>query len=127
MKRTRGTLLIAALLGAGTAACGPITPVNPTWKDDIRPLIVSRCLRCHDGSTNGDVQVTGSTAGQAFNFSAPEDLPSPLPPGLMLLQSMGVKAVKGELKPLRRMPPPPNEALEDWQIEILELWATSPR
>jgi hypothetical protein len=117
--------LLAAAVSLASVGCGPIAPVSPSWKNDVRPLIVSRCLRCHDGSGKGDPSVTGSTAGHGFNFNVPPELPSPLPPGLMSLQNFGPKAVRGEGFP-RRMPPPPLEALQDWQIDIIDGWAITP-
>jgi hypothetical protein len=119
------TGLLVATLSLAVAGCGPVAPVSPSWKTDVRPLIVARCLRCHDGSGKGDPSVTDSTTGHAFNFNAPPDLPSPLPAGLLSLQMYGPKAVRGEgFK--RRMPPPPLEALEDWQIDIFDGWAINP-
>lgn len=131
---SRTSLLLAAALALGlsSAACGPLTPVSPTWRDDVRPILIARCMRCHDGTGNGDPSVTNSTTGSmAYNFNQPADLPSPLPGSIQLLATFlsptgPANVVRGKGVP-RRMPPPPLEALEDWQVETLEIWASSPR
>jgi hypothetical protein len=121
LSRAMTTVLFVVLSSAG---CGPIAPVSPSWKNDVRPLIVSRCLRCHDGSGKGDPSVERSMGGHGFNFNVPPDLPSPLPAGLMYLKDLGSKVVRGD--GYRRMPPPPLEALQDWQIDIIDGWAITP-
>jgi len=123
-KTLLSTGLLAATLSLAATGCGPVAPVSPSWKNDVRPLIVSRCLRCHDGSQNGDPAVKMGNAGQAYNFNVPEELPSTLPAGLSLLRTLGPKVVRGD--GYRRMPPPPLEALDDWQIDIIDGWAFNP-
>ena len=119
-------LVAAAAFGFSSVACGPLTPVSPTWKDDVRPLLVSRCIRCHDGQMRKDQSIAEPKfAPAAYNFDYP-DLPSPLPTGLALLVGpVGLGSLDGTN--VRRMPPPPNEALEEWQKEIIKTWATDPR
>jgi len=43
MKITAGILLL--LLAA--AACSPSVPSEPTWVDDVRPILAANCIRCH--------------------------------------------------------------------------------
>jgi hypothetical protein len=42
MKATPAILL---LLAAG--ACAPAVPSEPTWVDDVRPILAANCIRCH--------------------------------------------------------------------------------
>ncbi len=42
MKVTPAILL---LLAAG--ACAPEVPAEPTWVDDVRPILAANCIRCH--------------------------------------------------------------------------------
>lgn len=114
-----------AALALPSVACGPITPVTPTWKNDIRPLLVSRCIRCHDDPGRADpVSKTIAPPAALYNFNY-VDIPSPRPMGIQLLIDKGVKSVDGT-RVGTRMPPPPAEALEDWQIETLQGWTINP-
>lgn len=42
MKITAGILLLLA-----AAACAPSVPSEPTWIDDVRPILAANCIRCH--------------------------------------------------------------------------------
>lgn len=47
-------LVIAALL-AGCAADGPAAP---TWLDDVQPILMANCVRCHGANPNNGAPVT---------------------------------------------------------------------
>ena len=51
MKRSSLTLavvLLAAVVATGAiAGCGRTAPDSPTWVDDVRPILVANCVRCH--------------------------------------------------------------------------------
>ena len=119
-------VVASALSALGLPACGPAAPANPTWENDIRPFVVARCIRCHDDPPRMDPAIADPKlvpAAYNFNYATAEQ---PLQAGLMVLQLLGAKSLRGEDVP-RRMPPPPAEAVEDWQIEMLENWARNPR
>jgi hypothetical protein len=99
-----------------------VAPTNPTWEHDIHPLLVARCIRCHQGKGNVDPVSKGPPL---YDFSYATFDPSSQPMGIMVLRMFGVQAVRGGFA--RRMPPPPAEALEDWQIEMLETWIKNPK
>jgi hypothetical protein len=40
-------ILIAALAAALAGACAPEVPDEPTWTEDVRPIVVANCTRCH--------------------------------------------------------------------------------
>ncbi|MEP6653528.1 MAG: hypothetical protein ABJA82_09235 [Myxococcales bacterium] len=122
----RGILLLASASALG--ACSPAAPTNPTWEQDIHPLIVARCIRCHYEGGNLDPLTTGlshATPKIAYNFNYPT-LANPPQDGLKVLKALVSPAVRGPRGPKQRMPPPPAEALEDWQIDMLANWAAQP-
>jgi hypothetical protein len=126
MKKHLLASLFLAASALAPAACGPVVPANPTWAEDIRPLMVARCIRCHDGTGHVDPATTMSTqvlsaALVAYNFNY-ATLPDPLG-GLATLRTLGPKSVRGPIAGGPRMPPPPAEKLEDWEIQLLDNWA----
>ncbi|MES1157688.1 MAG: hypothetical protein ABUL67_01185 [Haliangium ochraceum] len=133
------TKLIGAVLwaagaaAAGLSGCGPVVPVSPTWKDDIRPMMIARCIRCHDNPGRVDpvsMKQKGTIAiipppvlGYNFNYVNFTDIPAD---NLAILVRAPAAVTKPNT-PLNFMPPPPAEKLEDWEIETLSNWAYSPR
>lgn len=48
MVRRRAAHVVAALAALVTGgACAPEVPANPTWTEDVRPILVANCVRCH--------------------------------------------------------------------------------
>lgn len=39
--------LIAMLAAALAVGCAPEVPDAPTWTEDVRPIVVANCIRCH--------------------------------------------------------------------------------
>lgn len=39
--------LAAALAAAALTACAPEVPETPTWTEDVRPIVLANCVRCH--------------------------------------------------------------------------------
>lgn len=50
MKVTPAILLLLA-----AAACAPAVPAEPTWVDDVRPILAANCIRCHSPPYIGGV------------------------------------------------------------------------
>jgi hypothetical protein len=116
-----GTLLAVATLGS--YGCGPVVPVTPTWEHDVRPLMLARCIRCHDDPAPEAVM---GILPFSFNYATFADIPT-TPVRLVDLWKMQLgNAIRGKLF-RRRMPPPPTAALEDWQIETLDSWIANPQ
>ena len=44
-------LLAGIVLSTG---CGLETPANPTWTEDVRPILMSNCARCHTDPPIGE-------------------------------------------------------------------------
>lgn len=112
-------------------ACAADGPANPTWADDIHPLMVSRCIRCHDDP--GQVDPASAATGIAilkvpgtpsFNYANFGDIPQT--PNLMYL-TIAAKYARGEVTGIPRMPPPPAAELADWQIDMLDRWGKNPK
>lgn len=119
--------LVPVLL-AGLPACKPSVPSQPTWHDDIFPLMQARCIRCHDDPPRSDPTTpTPSLPPAAYSFNFPF-LSDPPQPGAATLRSLGPEAIRGQppaagAAPFRRMPPPPAEPLSDWEIELIDNWS----
>lgn len=41
-----GATIVATFL-AGAVGCSPAVPDNPTWTEDVRPILMANCVRCH--------------------------------------------------------------------------------
>jgi hypothetical protein len=141
-KRQRAPLIALALaLGALAGGCDlQLAPSVPTFAADIRPIMLSRCVRCHGagGKLNSDPQQKGSIPGAPISgyFDALEDRGdcNPAdggPPGDSCMRGLGYYTVAPGLTTLKlyihgsgnqRMPPPPSPALTDLQLETMDRW-----
>ena len=123
----RRALQIAGLgLSAMVSACAA-APEHPTWDDDVRPLMVARCIRCHGPGgvdpASAKLNSKVASAGIQLDYQYLSDVP---PTVMDKLKKMG-DAARGTLSPWPRMPPAPAAALEEWQIQMLDNWAKDPR
>jgi hypothetical protein len=129
--------LAMALLGGGLVAAGcsvEDTPHAPTFATDIKPIMLSRCVRCHGagGRLNLDEHTTANV-GRPFDgfFDRMEDdCPDGQASGCHGLGHYTTGALKTRLLNLIHggkgdigpMPPLPAPALTSHQIGIVELW-----
>jgi len=126
----RRALQIAGLgLSAMVSACAA-APEHPTWDDDVRPLMVARCIRCH--SDPGQVDPLSAKTGltmldkpaiPSFDYVYFNDLEASS--AKSFLEALPAY-IRGKA-PFTRMPPPPAAALEDWELKTFENWAKNPR
>lgn len=99
--------LLAAL---GTVACAPSVPANPTWEEDVKPILAANCVRCHrEEQQNG--------APMTFRLDVCEDAGGKM--GAAALAGGALARATNEAAP---MPPKPAAPLSDRQIEVLENW-----
>lgn len=111
---------------AVAAGCGAAVPTNPTWVEDVRPIMVARCIRCHQSTPTNDPGLKTVAFGDfdhqnLSDFSASD----------LSFAMMSGKAITGKI-PITSspgngiMPPPPAAKLADWQIETLQRWSNHP-
>jgi cytochrome c553 len=122
----RRALQIAGLgLSAMVSACAA-APEHPTWDDDVRPLMVARCIRCHAGPADpASAKLDKRVAGPGINLDY--QYLSDVSEGVMTKLKLMADYARGKNPNLPRMPPPPAAALEEWQIQMLENWIKDPR
>lgn len=114
------TMLLTAALGAGAlSGCGASVPENPTWVADVRPIMVARCVRCHDGAVGESDPLVHSTSPPLGDFSHQSF--SDFSDGDKSLISMAGSYVEST-NPTKQMPPPPAAVLADWEIQTIKNW-----
>lgn len=110
-------LLIAGLGAAALAGCGAAVPEHPTWQDDVRPIMVARCVRCHDATLgeSDPLSQMGKPAIGNFSYASFSDF-TDNDKGYLSLAPTYIQSSA----PLVEMPPPPAAKLADWQIETIK-------
>ncbi len=144
-------IVLAGGLGAG---CAPPVPANPTYAADVRPIFMSRCVRCHGagGMLNNEHLTTGLDAGvnapgrflASSNgyFDHYEDqgtctvtnnvLTTPRPGCMAGAHTMatittGTASLGGRVNATSaRMPPLPAPPLDDWELKVVNAWVANP-
>jgi len=140
-QRTSNAALAALALAAGgaiaLAGCEPGVPANPTWVDDVHPILQARCQRCHltqytivrDGATMPEkvqredlVEPYGKTPRFSFDYATVADIAAdpifnPMP--IWKTTMSPFIHAGGEAA---GMPPAPATKLDDWQIETIDRW-----
>lgn len=104
-------IAVAALL----AACNPVPPAEPTWDADVAPLLVAHCVRCHTSPPFADPAIQTPTRPRvpATRLDVYE----------VAAMESAVIVTQVTRKDLAfRMPPPPSEPLNDYEIEVLTRW-----
>jgi hypothetical protein len=129
----------------GLAACSPAQPSSPTFVDDVRPILIAHCTRCHGGS--GDMLLGDPDAVRVNGLQAPIDgffgyyydrgdctMPDggqlPRPPlcehGAHTYATEFLSFWQMYVYPSRLMPPAPAAPLNDFEIGVLNRWIANP-
>jgi mono/diheme cytochrome c family protein len=102
----------AALALAALAACEPSAPEEPTWADDVRPILAANCVRCHGSPAVND-------APPWFRLDVYEDT---FTDDNRQIRGAGAMAEFMWLRTSEETMPP-QFPLADYQIETLKNWA----
>ena len=95
-------------------ACEPAVPDNPTWTEDVRPILMSNCVRCHT-----DPPIAGAPG--YLRLDRYDNWP--LDDGTMAVGAAAVAPNVTARVLAGTMPPVFNNPLTGRQQEILELWS----
>lgn len=114
------SLARVAPLAFCAAACAPSVPDNPTWAEDVAPILAANCVRCHTVPAIGG-------APDAFRLDTFEDW---VADDGQVIRGAGTMApyIRDRVAPqFDTIPPmPPEEGiveLTDRQIDVLLQWA----
>lgn len=113
------------------AACTPSVPDQPSFQEDVMPILAANCVRCHGYPAIGG-------APDAFRLDTYDDLivrpgsptencgPTEDPSAAVVLCGAARMAPLAAQRLRDTMyPMPPRFPLDDYQIEVLERWATT--
>jgi hypothetical protein len=111
-----GTMATAAMaIGAGfLSGCSPLVPDQPTWAEDVAPILAANCVRCHTVPAIGGAP--DSFRLDSYASRAGDD--GRVVRGAGLMAPYIYHRVTHATNPM-----PPRLELLDYQIEILKKWS----
>jgi hypothetical protein len=119
MKRQETSMrhaLMLCAMAALAAGCAPDVPDEPTWTEDVRPIVIGNCTRCHSPPPIG-----GAPAIVRFDKYDDEDRDDDGTPDVFGARSSAMTMatrVEGEEMP-------PDFPLNSRQIDVIVAWADS--
>jgi hypothetical protein len=127
--------LFAGLALMGVAGCENGYPAAPTYTNDIEPIMLANCVRCHGagGTLNTDPDIPtypqgdprASYTGTPHNgyFNSYDDIGA----GKLGLHSYATTARVLMNAALPYMPPAPADPLSGWEKQLFEMWLDNPQ
>jgi hypothetical protein len=126
----------ALALWTTTVACTPEVPANPTYTNDVQPIFIAHCVRCHGaGDMLNAMLVNGrSQAPRACYLDRYETTgdctTTPIDSAVCQMGAGSMfcaPMIPGRIKPTdaSRMPPPPSDPLTDWEKDVINRWAAN--
>lgn len=129
-----GSAILLVVAGGWLSACGvEDTPHAPTFATDIKPIMLSRCVRCHGagGHLNTDVHAELGLLHPVNGYF--DHMDDTCPAGASVpCYGLGHYTTGDPMTQLvsyihrtsaiRPMPPPPAPALTTRQLDIIDLW-----
>lgn len=109
--------VLGALVGAlsSQAACQPAVPDNPTWTEDVRPILMANCVRCHTDPPIGE-------APGYLRLDRYDDWPTD-DGGTVIGAAALAMSIANRVGNADNPMPPIIGPLNSRQQEILQLWA----
>lgn len=116
------------------AACAPAVPANPSFQQDVAPILAANCVRCHGYPTIGGsppsfrldafadtVVKSGSVATDTACGPSSDPAARTVLCGAVTQAELSAQRIRDDDSPM-----PPRFPLDEFQIETLEAWALDP-
>ena len=132
------TLLAAPLalaLAGAVLGCSPQVPANPTYTNDVQPIFIAHCVRCHGaGEMLHTMLINGFPNSPSWCYLHRYDdmgdcTTMPIDPAVCkfgahatLCVTQAPSFITQPADSPSRMPPPPSDPLTDWETETILRW-----
>jgi hypothetical protein len=134
-------LPLAIALVASNLGCSPAVPAMPTYTNDVRPILMAHCVRCHGANEmlNPTPDVPGARNVpticylQRYEDAGDCTVVATCQHGAgycgTVMQGSTESLIASRIKlpagETGAMPPPPADRLNDWEMEVLTRWSSA--
>jgi hypothetical protein len=130
MTKATLTSLFALALSVSVMACSPEVPANPTYTKDVQPILAAHCVRCHGETLVPDPNNTAEVPRICHLNRFGDDCSNPAAcsygAGSASCTALTASYIIAADSTGKRMPPPPSDPLNDWEIDVLTRWTKAP-